>query len=241
MPTKKQRKTMLLAIALLAITLLIINQTSQMLLQITLISDGFESGDFSAWTGTYSSGVGAVISCSNDVAHHGSYSAKVVLSNTIDYAMAEKIFAPQTTIFGRFYFRVTALPGEVLNDLIKLFYLEGAGVDILELALIRREANSLTIRLYEFYPTGLYKFTSALDIVVDTWYCLEVKFVKDASAGEYRLWFNGVEVITHTGLDTSASPTPDKIDCPFNKQGGTLTNPMVYTDCVVVADAYIGP
>lgn len=47
--------------------------------------------------------------------------------------------------------------------------------------------------------------TSAGLIAINTWYYLETEFVRDGSAGSFKVWCNGVQVLDITGANTGAS------------------------------------
>ena len=95
--------------------------------------------------------------------------------------------------------------------------------------------RSNLLRLVSASPTTSYDYSTTF--VDDTWYYLEVKFVKDATNGEYRIWLNGTEVITQTGLDTSGNSDADQVRLG-QTLGVTITN---WVDSVVVSNSYIGP
>ncbi|HEX68708.1 MAG TPA: hypothetical protein ENG10_00220, partial [Candidatus Bathyarchaeota archaeon] len=61
----------------------------------TLFEDGFESGDFSAWTDTYTEGSPTVSVVSNPV-HQGSYAEKATTNSGSGRAMARKDITAQT-------------------------------------------------------------------------------------------------------------------------------------------------
>jgi hypothetical protein len=70
------------------------------------------------------------------------------------------------------------------------------------------------------------------------WHCLEVKYVVSLTAGELGVWLDGEEVFTVTAQNTG-STTVDTVNiglCDYSTISTTVN-----VDCVVVADAYIGP
>lgn len=188
-----------------------------------IFSDGFESGDFSAWTST--TGSPAVVSTQK---HHGTYSAEFDASNE----RANKTFAGQTTVFVRTYLRLGAVPPS--GQLIRFLNLFGGASEIARLIII--ESTGLRLRLTRYYPTTT-TFNYAYSFQANTWYCIELKFAKSVS-GEYRVYLNGSEVITNTGIDTSGAGDASEIRAGQTYSDYTVTS---WVDCVVVADAYIGP
>ena len=189
-----------------------------------LFSDGFESGDFIAWTGT--SGNPSVV---GSPVHHGSYAAEFSAA-AWSWEGAYKAFTEQDTIFVRFYIRWASVPsglGRVLRFEDQTPYT--VSVDVL--------INDSTFRIRDVVNSTNYDYSWSPD--ADTWYCIEVKAAVDtADAGELRGWLDGSEVITQTGLDLSGTAGIDRVYVGQYGQGGAITN---YVDCVVVADTYIGP
>jgi hypothetical protein len=73
--------------------------------------------------------------------------------------------------------------------------------------------------------------------VINTWYCLELKMVVTVGVGYgWELFLNGVSIKSGTVTD-AATVAVDTV-AVLGKSTETIN---VYHDCVVVADAYIGP
>ncbi len=114
---------------------------------------------------------------------------------------------------------------------------------------IRDSGGSPKARVYYQNDGGTYKLkvdtvsgvpTYTVTLNVDTWYCLEVKAVKGTSNGELRVYLDGSEVITGTNLDMGSNDFGMiLVGLECYPAPSTLVN--VYTDCLVVADAYVGP
>ena len=74
---------------------------------------------------------------------------------------------------------------------------------------------------------------------INAWHCIETKIVNNAVNGEYRVYWDGVEAFTDTGLDTSGMNTGIQvIHANFEALGGT---PVVYSDSWIASTTYIGP
>jgi hypothetical protein len=71
-------------------------------------------------------------------------------------------------------------------------------------------------------------------ISVDTWYCLEILY--DSTNDLHKLWVDGAERISFSAFVTGAM---DRFSVGYPSGGWWSHNE--YVDCVVVADAYIGP
>jgi hypothetical protein len=204
----------------------------------TIFAHGFEGGDFGtdpntgyAWTGTKVLS-GCSLTVVTEQAHHGSYSAKaVVTSGELNYPACSYItFTEQTTLFARAYVRWASFPTSAGRDQVLETLATTMGV--------KNDAG--TMKWDFWYVTGVATWN---EIVVasptpqlDTWYCLEVKVVKGTS-GEVRFYIDGNEVASATNIDTSQHYN-NEVDVGLTY---TRTAETVYVDCVVVADAYIGP
>ena len=186
----------------------------------TIFSDGFESGNFNAWTGT--SGTPTVV---EDPIHHGSYAMEATGTSTID---AYKTITGQKLVYIRVYARWTALHATQWTTSIRI---QGGASFIAKVNIY-----SGKVELYWGYPS-LSSTSAAYTFNVDTWYCIELKVFIDSS-GEYRVYINGDSVVS-TATDTSGAPDANTIRVGLTS--GSQVSTTVNFDCVVVADAYIGP
>lgn len=206
-----------------------------------IFSDGFETNNFNAWTGTTTTaGETATVEALN--VHHGSFNANFTTdgSATGEQALAYKTLVAATTLYARAYFKIlTALPAN------------GKYYSILTLAvggnyLVRVEINN-TAGVYTWgirYHVGathtLATYTPPSAIALNTWYCVEIKSVEDAVVGEARLYIGGTEVITKTDLDTSAHGAMTRHDVGEYYSLGQTAHSII-VDCDVVDSSYIGP
>jgi hypothetical protein len=198
----------------------------------TIFSDGFESGNFNAWTGTEQSG-GTIVVSSN-YAHHGSYSAKASITASDGYASCYKDITSQTTIYIRVYVYIAA------GTFVKVGFISPRDVpdSITACHVGVANANRQLWLQYRHSATN-YDVYSSTTLSTNTWYCIELKYVKSTTAGEYRVWLNGNEVtdLTQTGKNTDADVTRVRV----GPMSTNVINFAGYFDCVVVADTYIGP
>ncbi|MEM2367468.1 MAG: hypothetical protein QXQ50_04455 [Candidatus Bathyarchaeia archaeon] len=199
----------------------------------TIFQDGFESGDFSAWTGTVVSS-GQTLEVQTSIKHHGTYGMHAQCTADSTNAYAYKGLSDANPLFFRAYVRFANFSQQNYN-VMQLKNTDGSR--IWRLRVYNTGALNLE-RWYPSYASWSVGFTASLD----TWYCIEVKFLKDASAGEYRIWIDGVEKTGATGLDTSGAGTIGRVEFGVISTfvTGVGTQEM-YGDCVVVADTYIGP
>lgn len=200
-----------------------------------IFSDGFESGDFSAWTGTVTGGSGSA-TVQSTIKHHGTYAAKFSIgAASADSAYAYKDFAGQTTIFGRIYLQLSDLPTSGDYFTVLRFSVGATKVGQIN---IKNIGGTMNIQLRRYYPDDVTS-DAIITMLADTWYYVELKFVKHASTGEYRAYWEGVEEIAMTGLDTSGAPDVTRVNVGvvYENEAGARD---LYVDCVVVSDAYIG-
>lgn len=192
-------------------------------------SDGFESGDFSAWTGI-ASGNPSVVTTQN-------YDGKFSMESDDVSESVYKTFTGQATVFVRVYVYFTGLP-DAWNDYPILRLSFGRNWDQRIAQIMVRREWTLKLRLISRYPT-IQSDTYDYDFQVNTWYCIELKFVRDTSAGEYEVYLNGLDVISRKRVDTSGSDNASLIH--VGSDGFTGTIHTTYFDCVKVSNAYIGP
>jgi hypothetical protein len=76
--------------------------------------------------------------------------------------------------------------------------------------------------------------------VVNTWYCVELHWKKDATAGLGELRVNGASVCSSTGKNTTAYGDLDRVNFGFAELIGCAASTM-YADCAKISGAYIGP
>jgi DNA-directed RNA polymerase subunit RPC12/RpoP len=197
-----------------------------------IFSDGFESGNFSAWDGVYTGGVGTA-QVVTDQKHHGTYSAKLYGGSGSDYALVLKTFTATNPAFFRLYIYIPSLFTE--NRIKMLANLRSPTTKIR--IMIGKDDTGYRWALENTYTGAIY-YSSYMTIPTETWICIELKAYNNPSAGELRLWKDGTEIITQTGL-TLTSDAFNEIYIELYEYG--TQNWTVYYDCVIVADTYIGP
>jgi hypothetical protein len=185
----------------------------------TIFSDGFESGDFSAWTAL--EGEPEVVTT---YAHHGSYSCKI----DDQEGPYKDLGASYSALWMRVYVYFTALPTS-----------EGYLVGIIRIGnpthwdyAIYAEAYKTNDGTYFSLFHGYYSERVNTDVVVETgkWYCVEVKF-SSVSDVDCELWIDGVQKATagyYLGGDAS------RVSVGYGSAMSGLA--VCYIDCVVVVD-----
>ena len=160
-------------------------------------SDGFESGDLSAWDGS-ATGTGDSVGASTDHANTGTYSLKADVNNvSTARAHAYKDFAGRTTITATAYIFLDPA-FSTSNTVEVLYFTESSQI------LTAQVKSDMTLNLWnevvgENYPT-------ATTISVGEWHTLEMQAVINGTSSEARLWFDGNLEIEATGIDLGTNP-----------------------------------
>lgn len=186
-----------------------------------LFSDGFESNDFSAWTNT----VGApAVEAAHP--HHGTYN---MITDAAEYCV--KTFGASAITYFRFYAQFSVVPA-------------GVGQVVTFAVVGTANWNEQTVPALEFFGGQAVFSLYVGDVdstVVSTkvpiagkYYCIEV--LRDVTNDINRLWIDGVlEVDRVDAMIVNAT----QVSLGQTFVGGFA--PIIYNDCAVVADAYIGP
>jgi len=204
----------------------------------TIFSDGFESGDFTAWTSVETVGLNTQ-TVVNDDKHHGTYSAKftdpsggtsgvykTITAGTNFYLRAYVRFSSPTTTDGDETFSIKFSNG--LPNWIGIVGVEYNVADGKYYWILYSRTGTTTV---------VTRSVSTFTLSTTTWYCLELHSVIHATTGEHQVWINGTDTIHITGQDTDNYGNIDCAKVGLDHRGGDT----IYVDCVVVADAYIGP
>lgn len=207
-----------------------------------LFSDGFESGDLTAWTGSQVYDAGTITG-GDTHPHHGIYNMK---AGNITAALSggwcwKLLAAPPAEAYMRLYLMMTAVPS--LNSGFQNCgpgFAKFATSDWLLYAGLENIAGSLFWGVMHWEnPTIYYYEAVASNPVANKWYCVEIYDKIDAVNGIIRMWVDGILKIERTGLDTTQRDTV----ITYVKSLGVGANQAapfdLYADDVVVSDEYI--
>ena len=207
-----------------------------------IFADGFESGDFSAWTGIY-----GTPTVQGTIKHHGTYAMLSALTAANTGKGAYKDFA---STYATLYFKgmvyVSATPAS--GKYLQLIGIADVG-DSNDLAMLAIYNNSGTLQWKLYYKTdaGSGNATSNTPTIsVNTWYFVELRFHGATSTGDVKAWIvadggsiaEGSPTISVTGL-TNDNVLAQEVYASTWIDANLNVN--VYEDCCVVSDAYIGP
>ena len=191
-----------------------------------LFSDGFESGDFSAWTGTSTTPP----AIDTDSMHCGTYS---MLCNA-GVRHCYRDVAAQDHLNFRVYVKWSALPSapqdrimlvrDGTTQILRVFYHWSAALF---------PVNEVGFSLYNDVKGG-YVGHYDVDVGTDDWVCVEVEYDNGAE-GYCKLYVDGTERISESY--DFGSQQASRVFCIHDHNSSFNVN----FDCAVVADTHIGP
>jgi hypothetical protein len=192
-------------------------------------SDGFESEDFSAWTDGGS--------CSTIITtdkHHGNFSA---CYNGSSWAPIYKDVSTAANVNFRAYVKFVADNMDDLENERFMNLRASNWASIAQLGLTKVSGSTYKWNLLAVDGGGYTNdFSSTFTLDRNHWYCIELAFFLNATAGYIKVFIDDVNVLESIDKDTTANGYIGKIDfCSW------IIDPFVtYFDCVVISDTYIG-
>ena len=191
-----------------------------------IFADGFESGDFSAWTGTSASS-GCTIEVQNTNPHTGTYNAHALTTTTSSVTA----YCYKTGTFGAITYARMYVKFYQINILtnIRIHLLDLVGTTTVSVQL-RNNPAVWAIR------AGASNYLGTHTPVTGQWYCIELK--RDSTNGLTQLWVDGVVEVAETSVTITGNCT--QVNAGICASSVSAVNEL-YVDCVVVSDAYIGP
>lgn len=196
-------------------------------------SDGFESGDFSAWTS-----VGGSPTVTSGDAYEGTY--KAVFDAAGEYC--RKTFTGGRTRNARIYIKFQSFPSSSTNwgAIIELY---GQSTTLAHVDIYNDDGDAKWRLWYRHAGVSHTAISTQQTPSLNTWYCVELQVTASTADGqldgEYHVWVNGNELtdVTQTNCDTDRTSV-DNIFCGSRLYSGSSGS--FWIDCVVVADTYIG-
>lgn len=207
----------------------------------TLFSDGFESGDLSAWTGTTTTS-GDTVTVESSNPHCGIYNVQFYCDGDVnEYASVyETLGSAQGLINTRKYFKFASLPSSNTDRFNLLVHSTGVE-DSFVYVQVYNDAGSVKWRLVYRDGASVLTTLSSETISVDIWYSVELYTkVADGSDGECAIYVDGSSVCSASGIDTDnyGNVLTIRFGVWWKSYSTGIT---IYGDCAVIADAYIGP
>jgi hypothetical protein len=222
----------------LAGTLILIYSPQPVKAQVTYLDDGFETGNFSQWSGTKVTS-GETLSVSGYRSLIGAYGGKATSNGGggVEYAYCQKTLS-SSELYARGYFYVSQSGIRDDNDRI-FFIIFRAGTTGVAFAGWRRTGGVVKWCLTIKDGTGWMDTYGSYLPSVNNWYSVELHWKNDMFNGVAEMWVNGALVCSTSGRNTAAygSVTSAQFGLPqiVNCASNTL-----YFDCVKISSEPIG-
>jgi hypothetical protein len=197
-----------------------------------VFSDGFETNDFTAWTGTF-----GVPTVQGLTVHSGSYAAKSAVCGDGAECYSYKTLAAAAILYARTYLRVDSLPADD-NDEHELMALMSSAWEYQVVVYIGRVSGTNRFILKTTENGGDSRDTDTAEVpVVNTWYCIEI--LRDVTNDIEKLYVNGVERVSAAHAITgNTNRLQVGANYVYDPSGAALT---AWWDCAVADSTYIGP
>ncbi|MFW9833695.1 MAG: DUF2341 domain-containing protein [Candidatus Thorarchaeota archaeon] len=188
--------------------------------------DGFESGDLSAWDGSYTD-TGDSLSVTTEQANTGVYSAKGdVDTQAAAQAMVWKDLSDLTNILARVHFYLPATFSTTDHVTIMQFVDTSSGW-VNQLSLTIRD--DMTFYLWNAIAGEAYGYGTTSSISTGSWHMLELQAKFSATTGEARMWFDGNLEVEETGKNLGAEGI-DRFCTVFYWASPQTESNIVYAD-----------
>ena len=202
-----------------------------------IFEDGFESGNFSSWTRTESSGGETGITTNK---YSGNYGAEYIISNNQGYRSAKtvKTINPMSEIYARGYINIDT--NGIRNSDDKMYFIcLKAGNDNVLFAGWRLSGSNLRWQILMRDGNSYTSEYSNIEPNTKEWYCIEVYWKNSGQDGQGSLWVNGDKIISITNKDTNNFGDVTNVNFGL-AEVYQLDYTRVYGDNVAIADQYIG-
>ncbi|MEM2506182.1 MAG: M14 family metallopeptidase [Nitrososphaeria archaeon] len=211
-----------------------------------LFNDGYETGNFNAWTGTQTTtNDQAIVIATN--AYEGNYHAQLqtnAIASGTKYAYSYiTLTTPISEIYTRAYFYIVdGLPLDDNDDRFGLIAYE-ANNQLLCTLRVHRSSGVDKFNIIGFNGDGtVQRGTDDIYPAKGQWYCLEFYVKVHSLKGEYRAWINGVEQIAITDVNnTRYGWGVNRIRIGLTSTINVQHTVTIYCDVAAVSNKYIGP
>lgn len=210
-----------------------------------IFADGFESGTIlttdvpaGAWD-DINIDAGATLTVVSTNPHHNTYCLLATndgITSVWESVRAEKWFGALGIAYGRWYVNLTVMPP--INSNVFLGGLFKSGSYCL-MPTIRRGGGGDPLWCLRSTENGVNVSTDGAGTsvpAINTWFCIEL--CRDVTNGHQILYVNGLQ---EASQDRAITGNTDHSYVGITGASGTATAYNVRVDCVVLADAYIGP
>jgi hypothetical protein len=201
----------------------------------------FETNDFSEFDQDEASS-GETRTVQSTEKHHGTYAAKFTSdgSGTYEYSRVVWDSISYDDFYARAYFKIASHGADSNGEFVKLIRGRASG-----------EPDVVTVGIFNLSGTvywwleirdgaGWVELRSDAFDAGTNWFCLEVHWVKHATAGGAQVWVNGESVYSDFTRDTDNFGNIIELEFGIPSCNHLGTTNEIYMDCVMVDDEYIG-
>lgn len=206
-----------------------------------MFSDGFESGNFGAWTGTYRTSR-ETTSVVSSAAYAGAYDARYTSNGGSKYerAYSYRTVSSATELYARGYFNVSKSGIAQNGDYFSLLMFT-AGSRILAYAGWKQNSNGrvcwyLSIRNGASYASAYSTSTPASNV----WSCVELHWKSGSASGLGELYVNGALVCAIRNKNTAYYGSVNSVRFGL-PEIYSCRSTTAYLDNAVISTTYIGP
>ena len=204
-----------------------------------LFSDGFESGGFSAWTGTIVTS-GNTLEVSSTQSHHGTYSCHVssAAGGTSAYAY-KTLSSTHDTLYVRIYVRFTVDLVNGASGVIIMKMASSSGYGILNMR-VRKTGDNYVLEVGN-YAEGQYysSLPFAIAQFTNNWYCVELQGHIDGSTGWLKALWDGSTKVDQSNMNTGTTQI-QRVSVGTDWVFGGSVPIDFFVDCVIVSTNPIG-
>lgn len=201
---------------------------------VTLFRSGYEIGDLAEWDGKHI--WTGTLSVGPFQSHHGIYSCRSETTGRWGRAMAfKRLPAGLQLVYVRIYVRFETLP-EVNTNMYPI-YVYNIDAHKQFVGVFARNMNGEIIWIINYGNGGGWSYKNAAKgPSLGVWYCVELMCKRGLGDGEVRLFVDGEELLSATGLDnTMFGPDINFVLIGLGEGSG-----IVVVDCAEISTAYIG-
>lgn len=199
--------------------------------------DEFETTNVSpfGWTST-SVAAGCALAVVSVIKHHSGYSLQCDtngLAAGTQNARVNETITEANLLYVRGYFRLAA--HGIVDDLDQITLIRfRAGTNVL-LAVGWRQSSADSLIHWVMIGRNGTGWTTTYSTSIPslhTWYCVEAYWKLHATAGEYKLYIDGIELITRTSVDTDNYGGVDEVSVGIVEAINCQNPSQVFADCV---------
>lgn len=214
-----------------------------------------ETGNLDQWTAgqygeaVFNSGSGTVTP-STDVAHSGTTSLKLAISDASGTSQAARIFRwndpqgnalPESAYYSAwYYFPQNYTPAEWWNVMQFKSRTSASSVDPMWVLNVGNRANgNMYFYLWDAMHKQSHDATAALDLPVGQWVHIEIYFRRSTgSSGQITIWQDGTKLFD---LDQIQTTTADNQQWSLSNYTDNITpsNPVIYADDAVISRDWV--